>query len=154
MPADARPFEATLYPNPPVGRTGFIVLMLAVSSVSTTVGAAFALAGAWPVAGFLGIDTLLVYLAFRAVLRQARQHEHIRLDQTGLRVRRVEANGLEREWRFEPYWVQVVMDDPPRRDSWLMLASHGLSLRVGNFLTPPERLELAHALRRALRGYR
>ena len=47
-----------------------------------------------------------------------------------------------------------VMDDPPRRDSWLMLASHGLSLRVGNFLTPPERLELAHALRRALRGYR
>jgi uncharacterized membrane protein len=35
-----------------------------------------------------------------------------------------------------------------------MLASHGLQLRVGAFLTPPERLELARALRRALRNYR
>ncbi len=39
------------------------------------------------------------------------------------------------------------MDDPPRRDSWLTLASHGLSLRIGTFLTPEERLDLARALR-------
>jgi uncharacterized membrane protein len=46
------------------------------------------------------------------------------------------------------------MDDPPRRDSWLTLASHGLSLRIGSFLTPAERLELAQALRAALSQYR
>jgi len=154
MSADARPFEATLYPNPALGRAGFIVLMLAMSSVSTAVGVGFALAGAWPVAGFLGLDVILLYLAFRAVQRRSRRREHIRLDQGGLRVLRVDANGLEREWRFEPYWVSVLMDDPPRSNSWLMLASHGLHLRVGAFLTPLERLELARALRHALRNYR
>ena len=154
MPADARPFEATLYPNPPVGRAGFIALMLAMSSASSLIGVGCALAGAWPVAGFLGLDVLLLYLAFRLVRRQAQRREHIRLDPTGLRVLRVDADGVAREWRFEPCWVQVVMDDPPRSDSWLTLASHGLSLRVGAFLTPPERLELARALRGALRGYR
>ena len=69
-------------------------------------------------------------------------------------MRRVEPDGAAREWRFEPYWVRVLMDDPPRRDSWLTLASHGLSLRVGAFLTPEERLDLARALRAALQQYR
>jgi uncharacterized membrane protein len=46
------------------------------------------------------------------------------------------------------------MDDPPRRDSLLTLVSHGRRLVIGLFLTPQERLELAHALQRALHRYR
>jgi uncharacterized membrane protein len=153
MPAEARAFEATLYPNPPVGRAGFIGLMLGMSSVSLVIAVGFALVGAWPVAGFLGLDLVLLDLAFRIARDRARRREHIRIDADGLLVRRVEADGAAREWRFEPYWVRVVMDDPPRRDSWLTLASHGLSLRVGTFLTPEERLDLARALRAALRSY-
>ena len=154
MPAEARAFEATLYPNQPVRRAGFIGLMLGMSSVSLVMAVGFALAGAWPVAGFLGIDLLLLHLAFRLARARARRREHIRIDAEGLLVRRVEADGVTREWRFEPYWVRVLMDDPPRRNSWLTLASHGLSLRVGTFLTPQERLDLARALRAALRQYR
>jgi uncharacterized membrane protein len=105
------------------------------------------------VAGFLGLDFLLLYLAFRVARRRARRREHIRIAADGVLVRRVKANGAAQEWRFEPYWVQVRMDDPPRRDSWLTLVSHGLSLRVGTFLTPRERLELARALRAALRQF-
>jgi uncharacterized membrane protein len=152
--ADARAFEATLYPNQPVGRRGFTALMLGLSSVSVLMGAGFAVAGAWPVAGFLGLDLLLLYIAFRVARTRARRREHIRLDDSGLVVRHVAADGATREWRFEPYWVRVLMDDPPRRDSWLTLASHSLSLRVGMFLTPKERLDLARALRSALRQYR
>jgi uncharacterized membrane protein len=150
IPAEAEVFEAILYPNPPIGRAGFIGLMLGMSSISLVMAVGFALAGAWPVAGFLGLDLMLLYLAFRVVQRRARRREHIRIDADGVLVRRVEPDGAAREWRFEPYWVQVRMDDPPRRDSWLTLASHGLSLRVGTFLTPHERLELARALRAAL----
>ena len=153
MPAEARAFEATLYPNQPVGRAGFIGLMLGMSSVSLGMALGFALVGAWPVAGFLGLGPLLLYLAFRIARDRARRREHIRIDADGLLVRRVEADGAAREWRFEPYWVRVVMDDPPRRNSWLTLASHGLSLRVGTFLTPEERLGLARALRAELRSY-
>jgi uncharacterized membrane protein len=153
IPAEPGVFEATLYPNQPIGRAGFIGLMLGMSSVSLAMAVGFALAGAWPVAGFLGLDLLLLYLAFRVAQRRARRREHIRVAADGVLVRRVEANGAAQEWRFEPYWVQVRMDDPPRRDSWLTLVSHGLSLRVGTFLTPRERLELARALRAALRQF-
>ncbi len=152
--ADTSPFEATLYPNQPISRAGFIGLMLGMSSVSLLMGAGFYLIGAWPVAGFLGLDLLLLYLAFHIVRRRACRREHIRIDSAAVLVRRVEADGAAREWRFEPYWVQVRMDDPPRSDSWLTLASHGISLRIGTFLTPEERLQLARALRAALRRFR
>ena len=154
MQSDERAFEAVLYPNQSLGRAGFIALLVSVSSVSVAMSAAFALAGAWPVAGFLGLDVLLLYLAFRSARRQGRRRELIRLDQSGLHVRRIDADGTAAEWRFEPYWVRVDMDDPPRRDSLLTLVSHGLRLRVGSFLTLQERVELARTLRRALSLYR
>lgn len=154
MSADEKPFEAVLYPNQSLGRDGFIVLMLAVSSVSVALGLAFALAGAWPITGFLGLDIILLYAAMRLCRRQGLRREFIRLDASGLRVRQVEPGGAAREWRFEPYWVRVDMDDPPRRNSFLTLATHGLRLRIGTFLTPQERLDLARALRAALQDYR
>ncbi|HET6469515.1 MAG TPA: DUF2244 domain-containing protein [Geminicoccaceae bacterium] len=151
---DPRRFEAVLYPNPPLGRCGFIILMGAVVIVSAGMGAAFALAGAWPVSGFMGIDVVLLYLAFRACQRQSRRVELIRLDHRGLRVRRLQPDGQSQEWLFEPYWVRVNMDDPPRRDSFLTLSAHGRHLCIGSFLTPEERLGLARALQDALRAYR
>ena len=147
-------FEAVLYPNQPASRAAFIALMAAVSSVCLGLGIGFVLAGAWPVSGFLGLDVLLLYLAFRHARRSGRRRELIRLDGEGLRVRRIEADGASAEWRFEPYWVRVHMDDPPRRDSLLTLASHGRRLVIGLFLTPDERLDLARSLEQALRRYR
>ena len=154
MTADARPFEATIYPNPPIGRRGVAGLLLCLSTVSLVMSVGFVLAGAWPVAGFMGLDVALLFVAFREIRRRARCSEHIRLDRSGLHVRRVFADGSARAWRFEPYCVQVRMDDPPRRDSLLTLASHGSSLRLGSFLTVTERVALARALRSALKDYR
>jgi uncharacterized membrane protein len=150
----ASPFEAVLYPNPPLGRTGFFVLMLAVALVSTGLGAAFALAGAWPVTGFLGLDALLLWLAFRICHRRSRRAELIRLDASGLHVRRIAADGRHLDWRFEPYWVRVAMDDPPRPGSTLTLSAHGRHLQLGQFLGVDERADIARALRRALLAYR
>jgi uncharacterized membrane protein len=154
MRADERAFQAVLYPNRSLGRSGFIVFVLGVSSVAVVLGLAFALAGAWPVSGFLWFDVLLLQLAFRVVQRRSQRRELIRLDASGLHVRRVDPDGSYRDWRFEPYWVRVDMDDPPRRDSVLTLGSRGLRLRVGAFLTLEERLALARALRAALQRYR
>ena len=154
MQPDAAAFEAVLYPNRPLGRGGFIAVMAGVSTVSAAMSAGFFLIGAWPVTGFLGLDVLLLYLAFRAVRRAGRRREHIRLDASGLHVRRVGPDGAVVDWRFEPYWVRVHMDDPPRRDSLLTLASHGRRLVIGLFLTPEERLDLARALESALRRFR
>ncbi|MFO1038710.1 MAG: DUF2244 domain-containing protein [Geminicoccaceae bacterium] len=153
MSESSTTFEAVLYPNQPLGRYGFQILMGSFIVVSTAVSLGFYLMGAWPVAGFFGLDVLLVWWAFRVVQRRARRTELIRLGEEGLSVAKVEANGQAREWRFEPHWVRVHMDDPPKRDSSLLLASHGRRLSIGHFLTPDEKLDLAQALRAALQPY-
>ncbi len=153
LPAAPR-FDAILYPHRSLPPLGFAVLMAAVVAVSAALGAGFVLIGAWPVTGFFGLDVLLLFLAFRWNYRQARRAELIRLDHDGLTVRRIEPDGHQREWRFESYWVQVGFDDPPRYDSQLTLSSHGRHLVLGAFLTVAERLEVARALKAALRAHR
>jgi uncharacterized membrane protein len=152
--AAAPRFDAILYPHRSLPPLGFALMMAAVVAVSAGIGAGFVLIGAWPVTGFFGLDVLLLFLAFRWNYRQARRAELIRLDHDGLTVRRIEPDGRQREWRFEPYWVRVGFDDPPRYDSELTLSSHGQHLVLGAFLTVPERHEVARALKAALRAHR
>jgi uncharacterized membrane protein len=147
-------FDAILTPHRSLSPLGFWLLMAAVSAVSFTAGLAFYLQGAWPIMGFFGLDVLLVYLAFRANYRAARLYETVRLTDTELVVRRVDPKGRERLWRFEPYWLRVKIDDPPRHESPLVLTSHGRQLVIGSFLTPEERADFAHALTAALGRWR
>ena len=44
----------------------------------------FLLIGAWPVFGFLGLDVLLIYIAFRANFRAARAYEEVTVTATEL----------------------------------------------------------------------
>ncbi len=148
------PFEAVLYPNPPLGAVGFLLFMAVLGTVSFCIAAMFVAMGAWPVSGFFGLDFVLVGLAFHSVRRTARRREFVRLGERKLEVERVEPNGRRQSWSFEPYWVQVEIDDPPRTDSPLILRSHGRGISIGSFLTPQERLEFAQALRSALRRHR
>jgi uncharacterized membrane protein len=147
-------FDAVLYPYRSLDPLGFHALMAGIVLMSAALGAGFMLAGAWPVTGFLGLDVVLLYLAFRWNYRSGRRAELIRLDQDGLCIRQVRPGGGTREWRFEPHWVRVTIDDPPRRDSQLVLSSHGRALAIGAFLTVEERVEVARALRAALLAHR
>ena len=146
--------DVVLYPSRSLGTTGFALLMMAIVLVSVAVGAGFMMVGAWPVTGFLGLDVLLVYLAFRWNDRQARRAEFVRLDGDGLSVRRLEPDGHSQCWRFEPYWVRVSLEQVGRHDRRLVLRSHGRQVVIGAFLTQDERQELAHALEAALREHR
>lgn len=143
-------FDAVLKPHRSLSPTGFWVLMTAIAAVSFAAGAAFWLAGAWPVVGFLGLDVLLIYVAFRLNYRSAMLTETVELSESSLVVRRYDPGGGIDEWAFQPYWLRVAMDDPPRHESELALTSHGRRLAIGAFLTPAERLEVAEALRAVL----
>jgi uncharacterized membrane protein len=147
----AAPVEFVLYPNPALPRAGFVVLMAAVALVSAGVGAGFALAGAWPVTGFLGLDVVALFLAFRWARRQGRRSEVIRVAPGALTVRRVAADGTAQEMSFEAYWAQVRVEEPRGR---LLIGSHGRFAEIGRFLTRPEKRQLADALAVALAGIR
>ena len=152
--AEAVAFDATLTPHRSLGPLGFALLMGFFAGLSLAIGIGFVMIGAWPVMGFFGLDVVLVWLAFRLSYRSGRLREHLRLSEGLLTVRRILPSGRVREWRFQPYWLRVEMDDPPRHDSRLTLSSHGRRLTIGDFLPAPERLEVARALRTALRRLR
>lgn len=148
-------FDATLAPYRSLPPQGFLILMSAIAGGGFLIGFGFFLAGAWPVAGFAGLEILLVYIAFKLNYRESRRRQHLRLtEKTGLEIAEVAPNGHETVRRLEPTWLSVEIEDPPRHDSQLKLMSHGRVTIVGAFLTAGERLELAHALRAALERYR
>ena len=64
--------------------------------------------------------------------------------------RRIAPNGRTTEWRFNPYWLRVALDEPVEHHSQITLTSHGRSLVIGPFLAPEERASLVAALRSAL----
>jgi uncharacterized membrane protein len=143
-------FHATLEPHRSLSPTGFVILMSVIAAVAFAAGLAFALLGAWPVFGFLGLDVLLIYLAFKANYRSGRMHETLLLTEETLTVERVGPGRRRQSWSFQPYWVRVEMDDPPEHRSQITLASHGRRLVIGAFLAPEERADFARALRDAL----
>src|SRR3546814_3639365 len=98
---------------------------------SSDLGLALYLSGAWPAVGFLGLDVLVVYVAFRLNYRAARAYETVRLTRAELEVTQVDPRGRGRRVTFQPYWLAVDMDDPPRRDSRLTVRSHGRRLELG-----------------------
>ncbi len=148
--ADAAALDLVLYPHRSLRPAGFWLLMALVAGVSFAAGLAFFLAGAWPVMGFLGLDVVLFYVAFRLSYRSGRVVETIRMRAADLVVRWTSAQGTVRTWSFQPYWLRVEFDEGPDRRGQLALCSHGRRLVIGAFLGPGERHEVAKTLRAAL----
>ena len=144
-------FSARLTPHRSLNRTGFLVLMGFLSIVSFATGIAFLLMGAWPVFGFLGLDVLVIYWAFRVNFRRATATEDITVTPSELRVRRVSHRGHVAEWVLNPLWVQL--DQKVHAEfgiERLYLVSRGRRVSIGNFLGAEEKASFAKALLAAL----
>ena len=147
-------FERVLLPHRSLPSRNFHMLMGLLGLVSVAAGVGFVAVGAWPVIGFFGLDVALVYLAFRLNYRTARQSETIRLADDVFAVERVSVRGERRNWRFQPFWVKVLLEERPDASNRLLVASHGRSLVIGDFAPPAARRELAVTLRDALTRWR
>jgi uncharacterized membrane protein len=147
-------FERVLLPHCSLPKRGFHILMLGLGLISLAVGIGFVSIGAWPVIGFFGLDVALIYLAFRLNYRSARRSETIRLASDAFTVDRLSVRGERRRWRFQPFWLQVILEERPGESNRLLVASHGRSLVIGDFVTPAARRELAATIRAALARWR
>jgi uncharacterized membrane protein len=146
--------DATLRPYRSLDQRGFLIVMIAIGGCGFLIGFAFFLAGAWPVAGFCGLEIALVYIAFKLNFRDARRCEHLMMTDDGLHIVRTDPSGVVEHVRLEPNWLTVQIDDPPSHGSQLVLKSHGQTTEIGRFLQPYERGEVAQALRDAIMRYR
>ena len=131
-----------------------MVLMSAVCLVSFGTGLLFYLLGAWPVIGFMGLDVLLIYVAFKLNYRAGRLYEMVDLKEDVLIVTRVQPSGKAESWSFNPYWVRLKLEPRVGRSSELSLISHGTRVVFANFLSDPEREEFASELGAALAAAR
>lgn len=144
-------FSAVLTPHRSLGRTGFLVLMLALGGINLVIGFVFVLAGAWPIFGFCGLDVFLVYLAFRANYRAAHAFEQVMVTASELTVRKVSQHGRIREWNFNPLWARLDRDVHEEFGiERLFLVSHGRRLAIAACLGPREKESFARALSAAL----
>ena len=144
-------FSAIITPHRSLSGTGFLVVMALVGGLSFIGGLVFFLLGAWPVVGFLGLDVLLVYWAFRSNYRAAAAFEQVTVTPSELRLRRVSHRGNVAEWTLNPVWTKL---DRETHEEFgllrLFLVSRGRRLSVAGFLSPPERESFAAALSTAL----
>lgn len=143
-------FSARLTPHRSLSRWGFAAVMIAFGVTSFITGVVFALAGAWPVAGFLGLDVALVYLALEINTRDARAVELIEIDGNELRLTRISPRGRSEIERFDRSWVRVELDETADGRTHLAFAIRGRRAPFGRFLTNEERAELKAALEAAL----
>jgi uncharacterized membrane protein len=148
---DETVFSATIVPHRSLGPSGFRIVMTLVCVVSIVSSLPFIILGAWPVAGFFGLDFLALYVAFRINYRDGRSFEEILLTRVELLLRKVPARGRAREWRFNPLWTKL--DRAVRADSGverLALVSRGERVVFGQALSADEKASLADALSGAL----
>jgi uncharacterized membrane protein len=144
-------FSAIITPHRSLSGKGFVAVMALVGGLSFIGGMFFFLLGAWPVVGFLGLDVVLVYWAFRANYRAAAAFEEVTVTPSELRLRRVSHRGEVAEWTLNPLWTKL---DREINDEFgllkLFLVSRGRRFAVAGFLSPKERESFAAALSAAL----
>jgi uncharacterized membrane protein len=144
-------FSATLTPHCSFGPEGFGVLMALVGGACFAASLVFWSLGAWPVAGFLGLDVAIIWLAFKLNFRAARVFEEITVSPTALTIRKVTPGSRVREICFNPFWARLeVTDHGEDGVSAIIVRARGEAVRVGAFLNPGDRKSLARAFGAAL----
>ncbi len=143
-------FSATIRPHRSLSQAGFRRLFTLLALTFTAVSGVFFALGAWPIIGFMGLEWLGLYWAFRVSYRQAEAREIVEVWRDETRLTRISAKGEAEQVSLNTAWVQVVNEESQDTPRPLFLRSHGRRYAFAAALTPPERRGLARALRNGL----
>lgn len=142
--------DLSLTPNRSMPRESARWLIMAVGAFFLIGSLRFLFLGLWPVIPFMIADVALLAWAFRASYRSGGARERLVLDRSALILTRISPWGDEQVSVLQPYFTQVQIDETPLGDAHLFLASHGQRLRVGHFLSAPERRAVGAQIREGL----
>ena len=126
-------------------------IIIAFFCVNLVVSLPFFIIGAWPVVGFMGLNVLALYIAFKVSFRSADAYETVKLTALELVFEKVTARGQREVWRFNPSWVRLEQEIHEEFGTErVALVSRGQSVEIGAFLGPEQKAALARDLARAL----
>jgi uncharacterized membrane protein len=151
LASERRIFSARLTPHRSLSRSNFRLLLIVVGAAGLFTALPFVILGAWPVAGFMGLDVALIYFAFRANFRDARAYEDVTLTPLELHLAKVSAKGARADWRFNPSWVRLEREEDEEFGlQRLTVASRGARIEIAHYLGPDDKARFATELSRAL----
>ena len=145
--------DIRIYPSQSLGKTGFRILMLVLILPALLIGMYFYFRGAWPVAGFLGLELLLIYVAFKISFISNRVSEHIILDEKILKICYHKQSKIVKTINLEPTWLKVQLNNNPKPDR-LALTSHGKENIIGKYLSTEDRTIVAEKIKSSLHTWK
>lgn len=137
--------DAVLRPHRSLSASAFKTMLVVVIAANLAVAVFFWVQGAFPVAGFLGLDVLALTIAFRVNYRAARREERVRIARGKVHVASLDASGTEKHWVLNPIWARVA-----REGAGVLIRAGKMQIRLGAFLSPDECADFAQALDAAL----
>lgn len=150
-PLRHRIFATRLVPHRSLTPRAFKRFIIGFCLVNIVVSLPFFIMGAWPVAGFMGLDALALYVAFEISFRSARVYETLDVTPLELVFAKIGARGQRAEWRFNPCWVRLEQDMHEEFGTErVALVARGENVEIGAFLGPEQKAELARDLAKAL----
>lgn len=146
-------FDITVLPYRSLSKKSFKNLMIAVCFIFFSIGVFFWSIGAWPVFGFLGLDVLLLYLAFKINYKNGEVFENLKLFNSNLLITRCFPSGKSQTWNLEPYWTKVEISKSFSNDQRLILRSRDKVVLLGSFLNLNDKKKLMRKINEALKKY-
>ena len=144
--------KITIWPHRSLSPSGFAIVMGVLAGLLFLIGLGFFLAGAWPVIGFLGLELLVVWGAFKLNYRAARHRETIHTTTEELMVESQTPAGKQARKSFPIGWLRVSLtpSETPvmksRDQQKIILSSHGEQAEIGKYLHPAEKAGLSREL--------
>lgn len=145
--------DAVITLNRSLSPAGFKAVLAAVIAVNAVFAVFFFSIGAWPAPIFMGLDVLLVWLAFRASFRAAERAERVQVSAETVTVTHEDGAKKKRVWSSPTAFTRVLvetLDD----DARVRLLLSGRGYTVARSLSPPERSAFAAALQDAITNAR
>ena len=152
-PANAHRERLSIWPYRSLSPRGFALVMGALGSLAVCIGLGFFLMGAWPVIGFLGLELLVVWVAFRMNYRAAKRRQTLTATESALTIENIAPDGARNSTSLPTAWVQVDLtprdapDMASRSRQRIIARSHGHTAEIGGFLHPAEMPKLAGEVR-------
>ena len=138
-------FSLTLKRNCSISPAGLAGVFAALALVVVTIGAGFAIAGAWLVLPFAGLEVLLLVAAYLAYARRAADYERIVLDAGRLTVEVGKAQRIER-YEMEARRARVSLEEQR-----VVVRGAREQLELGRHLDAQARVLFAAELQKRLR---
>jgi uncharacterized membrane protein len=147
-------FDLEMRPNRSLPERQFRLMIAGVALIFALMGLRFLLLGAWPILPFMAVDLALLWWAIRASYRSGRESEHLRLDGDGLELVRIAAHGSTRRTRLEAHRARVELERLGENENRLWLQAGPERHRLGSFLSPAERADIARVIEEGLARFR